>query len=349
MTEKKFVREQRKDVYFPNVLDTEIIEGFNIRTDYGDLSELVELFKKTPDKIPPATGYKKNGKYVLTDGHRRRAAAIIAAEQLKAEVLEKDKNAKEFPVVTIGVMPEAKGYKDIDRLTDMFVRNEGGKKLSLLEHAEGVRRYIEEYKFNEHEIATRIRKSVTYVRNCIKLKSAPEDIQQLMADEFVSPTLIVSMFKEHDLDKAAEIIRDTVYGNKSESPDRKNQMAIDFKAEAEVVFPLSFEEGGGNGGSAEQGGSRLNITPEIVVAPEVKDEPKPTPRKITKKDIDDNLKKENSIGHFKKVIKRSEQEPVNEEKADEFMFIQRLIMGEVNEKEIARRYFNGKVVDVENF
>lgn len=330
MEEHNKARAPRFDGYVVRASETKVIEGFNIRTDYGDLSELVEIFVSTPEKIPPAKCYKKDGVYIITDGHRRRQAAILAEEVTKKPVM-------------LRLLVEAKGYNDLERVTDMFLFNEG-KKLTLLEQAEGIRRFAELYGLDEHAIAKRIHKSVTYVRNCIKLKTAPADIQQLMADEYVSPTLVISMFKEHDLDEAVQIIRDTVYGNKAEAPERKNQMAIDFQEEAAVVFPSGNEET-----ESDNGGSRLNISSETVYAPEVDTEPKPTPRKITQKDINDNLKKENSIGHFKKVIKRSEQEPVNEEKADEFMFIQRLIMGEVNEKELARRYFNGKVVDTENF
>lgn len=335
MAAEKRVRAPRTDAYKVSVKEMDIIEGLNLRTDYGDLDELIEIMIKTPDKIPPLRGFKKGGRYVIIQGHRRRMAGLKAVEKSGKDVM-------------LWVLPETKGYTDEERTIDMFVSNEG-KKLTLLEQAEGVFRLTEKYKLDEHAISDRIHKSITYVRNCIKLKSAPEDIQKLMADEYVSPTLVISMFKEHDLDEAVQIIRDTVYSNKTDADsERKNQMAIDFKEEAEVVFPVPATDGGSNANEEQSGAGRLNIYSETVIAPEVEEKPR-KPRKITQKDINENLQKENSIGHFKKVIKRSEQEPVNEDKAEEFMFIQRLVLGEVNEKELARRYFNGKVVDVEKF
>lgn len=306
-------RAPRFDGFIVRASETKIIDGFNIRSDYGDLSELIEIFIATPEKVPPAKCYKKDGAYIITDGHRRREAAIQAEKKTKKPVM-------------LRLLPEGKGYNDLERVTDMFLFNEG-KKLTLLEQAEGIRRFGELYGLDEHAIAKRIHKSVTYVRNCIKLKNAPADIQQLMADDYVSPTLVVTMFKEYDLDEAVKIIRDTVYSNQSASPETKQPSVVDFKEEAEIVFPDGNEENN----------SRLKITPDTFHAPE-EEEPK-TPRKITQKDIDEKLKKENSISHFKKAIIRSEQEAVLEETAEEFVFVSRLIQGDVKEKEIAKRYF----------
>lgn len=160
-----------------------LVDGLNIRTDYGDLQELADSIKENGVKVP-LRGYKKiiDGKevYVVTDGHRRTKACQILLEQ-GIEIL-------------VPFIIEAKGYSDEQRLIDMFIMNEG-KALNPLEQAEGVRRLIA-YGYSEKEIAGKLAKSEGYIRKLNSLNSAPKKLINLIERGVISATLAINAIAE---------------------------------------------------------------------------------------------------------------------------------------------------------
>lgn len=322
----KRIRAPRTDAYKVSVKEMDIIEGLNIRTDLGDLTELIEIMLTAPDKIPPLRGFKKGGRYVIVQGHRRRAAALLAQKTSETDIM-------------LWVLPETKGYTDLERTVDMFVSNDG-KKLTLLEQAAGVRILQDKYNMHEKDIAKRIYKSVTYVRNCIKLLQAPADIQELMREDLLSPTTVIQLIKDLDLDAAVQAIRDTIESMQTNAPAPKAvQPELEF-SQTNENDNLSFDQG-------VAGAARINPTnTDMVALPfEDREPPQQMKSKITKKDIDQTLKKVNSVSIFKKLISHSEAEIVLEEKAEEFVFLQRVIEGNVAEEEMTERYFGKKTVE----
>jgi ParB/RepB/Spo0J family partition protein len=174
---------KRADIFKVPTSQLYLIDGLNIRTDYGDLQELAESIKENGVKVP-LRGYKKviDGKevYVVTDGHRRTKASQILLEQ-GIEIL--------VPFIT-----EAKGYSDEQRLIDMFIMNEG-KALNPLEQAEGVRRLIA-YGYSEKEIAGKLAKSEGYIRKLNSLNSAPKKLINLIERGVISATLAINAIAE---------------------------------------------------------------------------------------------------------------------------------------------------------
>lgn len=397
-------RAPRKDAFYVNVKSMDIIEGLNLRTDYGDLNDLAGIIARTPDKIPPLRGFKTGDRYAIVQGHRRRLSGLLAAEALEkgqTSVLEKllgnlmkdyktvedfiqaitegspegdllskkklaqiyddyqqldEKTRKatnwadwiltyELAEVILLVLPEAKGTTDEERTIDMFLTNEG-KKLTLLEQAEGVRRLQDNFNMHEKFIAARIYKSVTYVRNCIKLLKAPADIQKLMHDGIIKPTLVIQLLKEMPLERAAEVLRETI--DNMQTAPATNQISLELgetpKTGGEDADNIVSQDNEEKTGAAGTG--RINPTAtDFVVKPfEDREPPQVMKGKVTRSDVDKVLHKVNSVSIFRKILNHSPSELVLEDRAEEFVFIQRMIEGLIGEEEICQRFFGKKSV-----
>jgi ParB-like chromosome segregation protein Spo0J len=163
-------------------------EGFNIRTDYGDIPELAES-AKVNGIIVPLRGYKdkENGieVFIVTDGHRRTAALKLLLEQ-GVEVL-------------VPFILESKGYSDEQRILDMFIMNDG-KSLMPLEQAEGVRRLIA-YGYSEKEIAGKLAKSEGYIRKLNSLNNAPKQLRNLIEQGVISATLAIEAIAKNQVEE----------------------------------------------------------------------------------------------------------------------------------------------------
>jgi ParB family chromosome partitioning protein len=70
---------------------------------------------------------------------------------------------------------------DAEVLTAQLVENEQRKDISPIEKADGYARLIDEHGLNVEQIADRIGKSRTVVRDLLKLRSLPDDARQAVA------------------------------------------------------------------------------------------------------------------------------------------------------------------------
>ena len=77
--EKKINETQRKDILYIDPRQIKIEEGFNTRTDYGNIDELMNSIIENGVKIP-LRGFKDGDFYIITDGHRRLTATMKAIE-----------------------------------------------------------------------------------------------------------------------------------------------------------------------------------------------------------------------------------------------------------------------------
>jgi ParB/RepB/Spo0J family partition protein len=179
-----------------------IKEGFNIRTDMGDIKELAESIKVN-GVLVPLRGYKsKEGDeevYIITNGHRR----YTACQLLLQESIE----------VLVPFVLESKGYTDEQRLIDTFLMNDG-KSLTPLEQAEGVRRLLA-YGYSEKEIAGKLAKSEGYIRKLNSLNSAPKALKNLIEDGVISATLAIAAIADG---KVEEILKKSTAGTTSVAP-----------------------------------------------------------------------------------------------------------------------------------
>ena len=311
----------RKDVYYYNVNDMIPSSLTNIRDDMGDLEDLVQTIIESPDKIPPLRGYKTNGVIEITDGHRRRAAGVIAAERTGQ-------------VIALQFMAEPSGYTDVDRLTDMFLLNDG-KKLTFLEQAKGIKRLIEEYGLSEREAAKRVHKSITYVKNSLKLLLAPDDIKEHLNNKFIAPTLVIDLMKEMPMEDVSRVLKDTA----DSMAAQPQQLSLSAAGRPERITPNSDDDDDllspSKSEDADAGQFRDSNEGGII-------QPLKSSAHITRKDIDTHLEKFNSLQAYKNMLRRYPDTLFNmrPEMADELAFFQRVLEGSVNALDLWKRYFN---------
>ena len=344
---------RRKDIFFLSIDDIIVTDGYNVRTDYGDLSSLEATIEFTPDKLQALRGHSKNGKFIVTDGFRRHRAGMN---------VHKRTGSVELPVY-----PEPIGYKEVERLTDMFLFNEG-KPLTILEQAIGFQRFRDNHSFSDDDIAKKVHKSITYVRNCFLLLQAPDELKQFISDGIIKSTLVIQLFKEYGIEKAVEIIHDTMEGlknqrtvyfpSKPETPEIELSQAVsplvdttvypkdskeEFQSNSMVdeVFgaqPLPNSNPSGTKTDAELG---IGGKDDNFHSSDTGEEIKPLMVKITRKAVNEAIDKFDSIGAFRRLWNEYKDKGYakNEVYEDEFVFVQRILDGAVSRKEMENRYF----------
>ena len=116
--------------------------------------------------IQPIIVRKKSDKYEIIAGERRWQAAQSAG-------------LHEIPIVEI----EA---DDIKSLEFAIVENEQRDDLNPIEEANGYKRLIDEFKYDQDKVAKFIGKSRSHITNCIRLLNLPADVIRLIEEQKLS-------------------------------------------------------------------------------------------------------------------------------------------------------------------
>lgn len=176
-------RPKRSDLFHVNPNDIIIEEGFNPRVDYGDLRALADSIIANGVKVP-VRGFKKDGEFVLTDGHRRlKAVFLLLKDYPDAEIL--------IPFI---IDPSEKSAEQ--RIIDVMICNDG-LKLNPLEEAEIVNRLVN-FGMSDKDIAKRTAQTKVYVSNLKLLYSAPEKIKNRIREGMVSATLVLDVLRNSE-------------------------------------------------------------------------------------------------------------------------------------------------------
>lgn len=215
LVEKKedFLKDTKNDVWFIDIRKINIIEGFNVRFDYGDMDELVTLIRQNGVRVP-LRAFEKDGKWFLVDGHRRLKACQIISDNDNVDM-------------RVPVIKEPKNATDEKRLLDMLVLNDG-KELNLIEQSEIAIR-LSNFNYTDKEICDKTAWSKSKVFNLKRLGNFPKDIKQLIVAGVIAPTLVLQILtnSKGDADKASEHIRlyiDRLNGkSENENPNGQEQ------------------------------------------------------------------------------------------------------------------------------
>jgi ParB/RepB/Spo0J family partition protein len=326
---QKRKRAPRKDVFFIDV--EQMIPSYvtNIRTDYGDLSDLVAAITENPDRIPALRGHKDSTGYIITDGHRRMAAGLIVAQNTGKTVL-------------LPYYSEPRDYTDADRLSDMFLLNQG-KELTMMEQAVGIQKYTDDFGLTPKEIAQKLHKSVTYVSNCLQLIKADDFTKKQISDEIIAPSLVLSLMKNQPIQEVSKIIKDTLENITTKMPaSTQTRMTLsqafvspeDNDSPDSHPIELLDKDNEGDEPTIIKSEETFNNSNDGAVISGLK------PR-ITKKDIDNTLEKYNSLQAFKTMLKKYPDTVFNPraERSEELVFFQNVIEGNLSVHTIWDRYF----------
>jgi ParB/RepB/Spo0J family partition protein len=214
---------KRSDVLHltPEQLTTD--EGFNVRHDMGDIIMLAQSIARNGVKLP-LRGYSK-GKtkdgltmYVVTDGHRR----LAAVKKLVANGEHSD--------LLVPFIAEPKGYTEEQRTIDLIVANDGAP-LNMLEESEVYARLIDNYDYTLTSIAVRVGKSKMHISNCMKLRTAPADLQEQIRLGNIAPTTVLEMLQEDTPEEVEEKVGKAVQ-EKGGRVTRKDLKKTEIKEES---------------------------------------------------------------------------------------------------------------------
>lgn len=200
-------RMPRKDVFYVPVDKVQEIKGSiefggktfreNIRTDYGDIKLLAEQILANDGIKVPCKGFKKDGVYYLTDGHRRYRAAMMILEDTGE-------------VINIPMMMSEKGFTEDSRIIDMIICNEG-KSLNPVEHATAVQR-LRELDYSDAEIMKKTGFTKVYLSNLKLLDKSTDKIKKLIQEDVMSATLAMKLLREEkDIKKVEDTIDNALF------------------------------------------------------------------------------------------------------------------------------------------
>jgi ParB family transcriptional regulator, chromosome partitioning protein len=210
MTQLRDLAESKRDLLMFDPRKIQVEPGYNIRDlETADakvkLQELARSIASEGVKQPLVVRLKGEEVFVVA-GHRRRIAALIAIDELGAEI------------AAIPCIPEPKGTSEADRCADLVTSN-SGEPLTALEIAAVVKRLIG-FGWEKVQIAKRLGwETKQTVDNYLDLLAAPQDVQQMVRDNEVSPSLAMNVVRKHG-DKAGETLANAKRQAASEGKSR---------------------------------------------------------------------------------------------------------------------------------
>lgn len=190
---------KRTDLMLVDPRNCTVEEGFNVRKDYGDIKGLAQSVAQL-GVIEPIVGYKvrNEDRYVMTDGHRRLTAVLLALElHAKGESgFEDISKIERIPMRTASADPK-------ERLYIMAVTGEKKKALTDMEKADMYARLIEIGKTEGKkrgevidDIKQRLGVSQATVYNILKLNTLPEEIKEAIASNEISGSTVTTIIRE---------------------------------------------------------------------------------------------------------------------------------------------------------
>ena len=193
------LKTKRTNIMLVDPRNLVIEEGFNKRVDYGDIPALALSIVQF-GLIDAVKAHKVRGeeKYIVTDGHRRQAALMLAIEN-------HDKGVKGFEDISlierVPVLPASANLKE--RLYIMAITGETKKVLTDMEKVEMYEALLEMGKEEGKKRSETIREicanlgiSQAAVYNTLKISDLSDSIKSKIADNIISATTVVAIVRE---------------------------------------------------------------------------------------------------------------------------------------------------------
>lgn len=148
--------------------EVDVVEGFNPRTEFGDLDELAASIAEN-GVLNPISVQVIEGRAKLVDGERRLRATLLAISKGAAIAF--------IPAIAVDTK-----LNDVDKLSQALIRNTG-KPLTEVEEAKAFQR-LRSWGLEVADIAKKLGVAVSTVRNRLKLlTAAPEVLAAVQSGE----------------------------------------------------------------------------------------------------------------------------------------------------------------------
>lgn len=177
---------QRKDLFFVDHNYIEIVQNLNPRVEYTGIDELVEIVKSGYDEksgniygIDPLYCFKRpNYKIGLIGGHRRLRAIRIFAESLTASNVR-------VPILIHRETLDPDNKNDFLTLYLLALGHNNAISFTPTEEAAAMK-YLYDNGIDVQTIALQVGKSVTHIRNRLKLSDLPENVKKAVNNKQVT-------------------------------------------------------------------------------------------------------------------------------------------------------------------
>ncbi|MCU0431707.1 MAG: hypothetical protein MUF42_17230 [Cytophagaceae bacterium] len=143
------------------------------------------------------TGYEKEGKIILTDGHRRMTAVGMA--------MERGYEVKRVPIII-----EKRALTEEERTLGFWLLNDG-KPLNMLEQSEVIRRLLN-FGWKLKDIVKRTGKARGYIENLVLLIEAPTLVRNYIIDGKISAHTVIQIMQalKGDAAKVIEAVEEAI-------------------------------------------------------------------------------------------------------------------------------------------
>lgn len=152
-------------------------ENINPRFEYGDIEELMNSILENGIRNP-LKAYKKDGKYILKDGHRRMRAVNLA--------LEKGHQLERVPVIL-----ETQSLNEEERTLEFLIYNDG-KPLTMLEQSEVIKRLLN-FGWKITDVVKKTGKARGYIENLIMLTQTSIKVQNHIKEGKISAHAVIQI------------------------------------------------------------------------------------------------------------------------------------------------------------
>lgn len=201
-----------------------IRDGFNVRSDYGNLEELANSILENGQTVPGRVDVLEDGTFALVDGHRRFEALKILGE-------------RGFEPFFVAIVNNKKTTEE-QRILQMFTTQDN-KPLATHEVAELISRLVN-LGHDQVSVAKKIGKTPSYVSQMLNFASESPEVKQLVADGKVKVSTVLQVQKEvTDGKERTEIIKESVKnsnGKKVTVETITNRMDKKLTAAAESII-----------------------------------------------------------------------------------------------------------------
>jgi ParB family chromosome partitioning protein len=200
MTRLRDYAESKRDILMIDPRLIVVEDGYNVRdlTTADAQTKLMVLARSIAEfgfsSEHPVTVRLDADKIVLVAGHRRRAATMMAIDDLGAEIL------------AIPCIPEARGTSEADRCADLIMSN-SGEPLTALETASVIKRLLG-FGWTTDAVAKRLGwESKQTAENHLALLEAAPAVREMVRTGEVSATTAVNVTRKHGADAEATLIK----------------------------------------------------------------------------------------------------------------------------------------------
>lgn len=178
----KDLAEGRTDLWKLDPREIEIEDGFNVRTDFGDIERLMKsIIENGTESLAPLLVRKDGDHIYLIDGHRRLKAILRAIE-------------KGHEIKSVPCQLEANITSEERRTLNLIIRNDG-KPLTPLEEARVISRLVN-FGWTEKDVAVKTGRSQTHIRNLTLLGNAPTEVLKQVDSGKIAASLVIDLTRE---------------------------------------------------------------------------------------------------------------------------------------------------------